>query len=103
MSDRKLSREERKRQIMEELWPTRPPPQSVLAAPISDRMAAAVRTNPESVKVVAKEETGATLIEGNVTVRVRTDLVWEVDGEGRPVWPKAGVVHEYNHLDALNR
>ena len=63
MSDKKLSREERKRQIIEQMWPTRPPPKPVLAAPISERMAAAVKANPASVKVVAREETGAVLIE----------------------------------------
>jgi hypothetical protein len=101
MSDIKLSREERKRQIMEELWPTKPPPKPGMAAPISDRMVAAVRANPADVRMVAKEETGAVLVERLVTVR--TDLVWEVDENARPVWPKAGVVHEYNPLDALRR
>jgi hypothetical protein len=62
-------------------------------------MTEAVRANPE--KLVAREATGAILIEPFVTVR--TDLVWEVDANGRPVTPRAGVAHEYNPLDGLRR
>src|SRR5215813_8574876 len=105
MSDLKLTGEAReapKRQIMEELWPHRyRRHKPALAAPISDRAMAGVRANPEDVKLVVKEASGAILVERLVTVR--TDLVWEVDANARPVMPKAGVRTEWNPLDALRR
>jgi hypothetical protein len=34
-------------------------------------------------------------------VTVKVDDVREVDANGRPVWPKAGAIHEYNPLDRI--
>jgi hypothetical protein len=36
-------------------------------------------------------------------VTVRVDLVREVDHNGRPIWERCGLVHEYNPLEALRR
>ena len=80
---------------------------SVMSLPVSEKIAEAVRANPNSVRVSARGEDGIAVVEGpkaNPTgVTVRVDLVRGVDRDGRPVWPVAGAVHEYNPLDALKK
>jgi len=88
---------------------TRPakPKVPVVTLPVSEKIAEAVRANPESLRVSARGEDGIALVEGprgnpaHVTVRI--DYVAEVDADGRPVWPKARVVHEYNPMDVLKK
>lgn len=97
------------------------PPPKVVAA-VSDRMNAAVKANPESVRVVAKTDDGVTLVE---RPRVLERLeVTEVDAKGRPKLARCydvatnswgmvefkdgyrqpnAAVHEYDPLSALNR
>jgi hypothetical protein len=110
--EEQLSYEERKRLFFEKLdsgYYFRPakPKVPVVTLPVSPKIAEAVRTNPESVRVSARGADGIAVIEGpkgnpnHVTVRV--DLVSEVDAEGRPVWPMAAAVHQYDPLDALGR
>jgi hypothetical protein len=110
--EEQLSYEERKRRFFEKVdsgYYTRPakPKVPVVTLPVSPKIAEAVRANPESVRVSARGEDGIAVIEGprgNPTgVIVRIDLVSDVDAQGRPVWPKVGVVHEYNPLGALRR
>jgi hypothetical protein len=107
-----LSYEERKKLFFERLdngYYFRPakPKVAIVTLPVSPKIAAAVSANPESVRVSARGADGIAVIEGpkgnlnHVTVRV--DLVSEVDAQGRPVWPTAGAVHQYNPLDALGR
>jgi hypothetical protein len=86
------------------LPPPRPKPVNVVVVPLRAEDAAVAKANPESVRVSARREDGATqmmkpLAAGHV--RVLVEQVREVDAEGRPVWPKSGAVHEYNPLDAL--
>ena len=86
--------------------PRAKPTVTVVAVPLSAGDAAVVTANPESVRVSARREDGVTVLMkpvSNGLVRVCVEQVQEVDGEGRPVWPQAGVVHQYNPLDALRR
>jgi hypothetical protein len=39
----------------------------------------------------------------STNVRVCVEQVIEVDADGRPVWPKAGAVHEYDPLERVER
>jgi hypothetical protein len=86
--------------------PIKPAPTRVLTMPISERAAAAVKANPQDVRVVAKASDGTTVLEQpssnphNVTVRV--DWVREVDAHGRPVYPERfGVMSDYDPLSRL--
>jgi|SRR5262249_19385967 len=71
-------------------------PIPVAVVPVSDKIAKAVKANPESVRVSARGADGISIIERphrnpqNVTVMV--DYVREVDANGRPVWDRPGVV-----------
>jgi hypothetical protein len=104
--------EELQRELEEKLasgyyFRRKPAPVPVLTVPISEKVAAAAESNPDSVRVAARTEFGEHVVEGprrnanNVTVRV--DHVTEVDGAGRPVWGVARVVSDYNPFDALKR
>jgi hypothetical protein len=102
-----MTREEAQREF-EELMRTpigpAKPKVPVVSVPVTEQFAEVVAANPESVRVVARREDGVSVLarpEDNPLVRVRVDLVREVDACGRPVWPKGGAVHEYNPLDAL--
>ena len=100
---------EQKKKLLDERlasWLTRPAPTPVVTVPVSKQMAKAVEANPESVRVSARDAEGQHRVEGpkdDPRVTVRVDLVSEVDAEGRPVWGRPGVIHEYNPLDALRR
>jgi hypothetical protein len=113
-----------------ELRPKRKP---AVLAPVSERMAAAVRANPESLRVSAKAEDGVTVIERPDVRREPSRVtVIEVDANGRPTLVQthdqggygfvkyeggygpptpgtkaaemgAGARHEYNPLDGLRR
>jgi hypothetical protein len=77
----------------------------VVTVPVSNGFAEKVAANPDEVRVSVREPNGVTTIErpqGNPNhVAVRVDLVREVDADGRPIWEKAGAVHEYNPLNSL--
>jgi hypothetical protein len=84
----------------------KPAPIPVVIVPVSEKVAAAVGVNPESVRVAARGEFGEHVVEGpraSSIVKVKVDWVRKVDTAGRPVWPEARAVYEYNPLDALKR
>jgi endonuclease YncB( thermonuclease family) len=85
--------------------PIKTAPTRVLTVPVSERAAAAVKANPEDVRIVAKASDGTTILERPAPnphhVTVRVDSVREVDTHGRPVYPEHTVVSEYNPLDRL--
>jgi hypothetical protein len=85
--------------------PIKPTPTRVLTVPISERAAAAVKANPEDVRIVAKASDGTTILERPAPnphhVTVRVDSVREVDADGRPIYPEQRVVSDYNPLDGL--
>jgi hypothetical protein len=77
----------------------RPKPKvAVVTIPVSEKDAAVIAANRESLWISARREDGVSVLmkpQGNpAEVTVRVDLVSGVDEEGRPVWSK--VVHEYN-------
>lgn len=83
----------------------KPKPVPVVAVPVSDTIAEAVKANPGSVRIAARDTRGVSRVEGpccnpqHVTVRV--DWVSEVDAQGRPIYAERRVVSEYNPLDRL--
>ena len=85
----------------------KPKPVAVLVVPVSDKIAAAAKASPETVRVSARDVNGLHIVEGprrnpqHVTVCV--DWVREVDASGQPIWGRSGAVHEYQPLDALRR
>jgi hypothetical protein len=106
-------------------WPE-PKPKPAVLVQTSERMAAAIKTNPESLRVSAKDNAGVTIIERPWHKRpdrlpsdkrqYNTVEVIAVDGNGRPLraqtkdaglvqyedgYQRSGVKHEYNPLDAL--
>ncbi len=80
-------------------------PEPVAVLPVSARMAEAVKSNPESVRLTARGADGVTVIErpqrNSATVTVMVDYVSEVDAAGRPVWDHPGAVHEYDPYSRL--
>jgi len=120
-----------KRADIEEILRKNPPPpwpehlrkkkQAVLA-PVSERMAQAVKANPASLRISAKAEDGVTVIERPDQRRPLSHVqVLEVDKDGRPLlvqhydpatntagivkyqdgYAQSGARHEYNPFDAL--
>jgi hypothetical protein len=87
--------------------PAKPKPTPIVSVPVSDGFAQRVAARPQNVRVFVRDDDGTTAVERpkanphNVTVRV--DWVREVDAQGRPVWDRGGVVHEYDPLAALRR
>jgi hypothetical protein len=84
----------------------KPKPVPVVSVPVSEKIADAVKTNPGSVRVTARDADGVSRFEGPLRnpqhVTVRVDLVQEVDANGRPVYhDRGGVVSEYNPIDRL--
>lgn len=83
--------------------PLRPKPTAVVTLPVSEKIAAAIKADPQSVRVAARGEDGVQVVEGpkrnagNVTVRV--DMVREVDAAGRPIWERGGAVSDYDPLE----
>jgi hypothetical protein len=103
-----------------------PKPKPAVLAGVSSKMAEAIKTNPESLRVSAKDAQGVVVIERpwhKRPDRLPSDKrkynqveVIEVDGDGRPLkamtkdgglvryeggYQQSGVKHEYNPLDAL--
>ena len=71
--------------------------------PISERVAQAVKANPESLRISARDGDGVTVFEkpqlNYARVTVMVEHVQEVDANGRPVWPS--VVSEYDPISRL--
>jgi predicted component of type VI protein secretion system len=120
---------------LEKLCPDNPPPASLLRrleirrqrkaaaqrqallAPVSEKMAAAINTNPDSLRLAAQSAEGVTVIERPDQRRLPSRVVVvEVDADGRPALvkqldgfvqyeggysPSAGAKHVYNPLDGL--
>jgi hypothetical protein len=127
---------------LEKLCPDNPPPASLLRrleirrqrkaaaaaqrqallAPVSEKMAAAINTNPDSLRLAAQSAEGVTVIEKPDQRRLPSRVVVvEVDADGRPALmkqldaegnaglveyeggysPSAGAKHGYNPLDGL--
>jgi hypothetical protein len=105
----KLSREERLQRFYSEVeaWArgkNKRKPTPTITLPVSEKLAAAAKVNPESVRISARDDDGMRVVGGPLlssNVRVCVEQVIEVDADGRPIWPKAGAVHEYNPLDRL--
>ena len=106
-NNEKLSLEERRKLFyarLESGYYSRPakPKVPVVAVPVSEKVAEAVKANPESVRVSARSADGVSVFGGpqrnpaNVTVRV--EWVREVDADGRPIWDRSGVVSDYDPL-----
>jgi hypothetical protein len=106
-NEEKLSLEERRKRFLKriEAGDFRRLPVPVALVPVSQRVAEAVKANPESVRISAKGADGISIIErpqrNHVNVKVMVDYVREVDADGRPMWDRPGVVHEYDPLSAL--
>jgi len=76
--------EERKREILASVgaWPRKAKPKQTVVAEVSEKVAAAARANPESVRVAARGADDTLVVE-----RVRRSEiidVLEVDAQGRP-------------------
>jgi len=107
--DEELSLEERHKRFFERidnepLRPAPPKPTPVVTLPVSEKLAEAAKANPESVRVAARGSHGIAIVEGprrNSIVTVCVDYVREVDANGRPVLPQAGVGHEYDPYSKL--
>lgn len=84
----------------------KPKPTPVAIVPISERVAQAVKANPESVRISARDSDGVTVFEkpqSSARVTVRVEYVQEVDANGRPVWPSASVASEYDPISKFVR
>lgn len=85
-----------------------PAPVAVVSVPVSAEDAAVIAANPESVRVSARRDDGVSVLmrpqRNPQNVTVRTDLVREVDANGRPIWDKpGGVVSDYDIYATLRR
>jgi len=112
------------RDLLKNMPPITRKPKSKLAvlAPVSDKLGAAVKANPESLRLSAKADDGTTIIERPDQRRPLSRVeVIEVDANGRPLlvqtydpttntaglvkyeqgYERVGAKHEYNPLDAL--
>ena len=103
---------ERERRLRERLAnytlrPAKPRPVAVVTVPVSNNDAAVIRENPESVRVTARRADGVTILakpeRNEQCVTVRTDLVREIDEDGRPVWDEVGVVSDYHPWSGSRR
>jgi len=85
----------------------KPKPVAVVSVPVADKDAAVIAANPDSLRLSARRDDGVSVLikpqRNPQHVTVRTDWVRVVDAHGRPVWDRAGVVSDYNPLDALRR
>ena len=87
----------------------KPKPVAVVSLPVSDNFAKVAAANPASVGVHARTAEGVTVIEKPLRnencVTLRTDLVLEIDAQGRPVWDDElpGATHEYHPWNGLSR
>jgi hypothetical protein len=117
--------EERKREILASVgaWPRTPKkPKPTVVAEVSEKVAAAARANPESVRVSAKAVDETIVVER--ARRSEVIDVLEVDAQGRPsvAWrtdletgqrsimqfaegyrAPSGAVHQYDPMAALKR
>jgi hypothetical protein len=80
-----------------------PLPIPVAVVPVSEKIAEAVKANPQSVRVSARGTDDIAIVEGprrdSMNVRVMIEYVREVDADGRPVW--SSVVSDYDPLSRL--
>ena len=76
------------------------PKTAVLTVPVSDKIAELVKANPDGVRVSVRRADGVTEFErpqrNSTNVTAMVDWVREVDADGRPVWPQAGAVSDYD-------
>jgi len=81
----------------------KPAPLKVVSVPVSDRMADAVRANPESLRLTANGADDVSVVERPISRFVTPVIhaVPAVDEDGRPIWPRAGAVHEYDPFERL--
>jgi hypothetical protein len=106
-NDNKLSLEERRKRFLKRIdaGDFRRMPAPVAVVPVSAKVAEAVKVNPESVRISARGPDGLSIIErpqrNHVNVTVMVDYVREVDADGKPVWDRPSVVHEYDPLSRL--
>jgi len=102
MKPNDLTLDERREQFLKRIreGKVRRLPTPVAVIPVSKRVADAVKENPESVRVAAKDARGISIVERpqhtSTLVSVMVDYVREVDANGRPVWDRPGAVHEYD-------
>jgi hypothetical protein len=104
-----LPPEEKRRLFYERLesgyYNRKPQPVAVPVAvvPVSEKIAEAVKANPQSVRISARGTDDIAIVEGprrdSTTVRVMVEYVREVDADGRPVWDS--VVSDYDPLSRL--
>jgi len=106
--DEGLSLEERRKRFFERidnepLRPAKPKPVPAMTIRVSERLAKAAKANPETVRVAARDTDGVSVFERPISMLVTplVDCVREVDANGRPVLPQAGVVHEYDPYSKL--
>jgi len=89
------------------LRPAKAKPVAVVTVPVSNKDAEVIAANPESVRVSARRVDGVTILakpqRNEQCVTVRTDLVREIDEDGRPVWDEVGVVSDYHPWSGLRR
>ena len=85
----------------------KPKPVAVVSVPVSDKDAAVIAANPESVRVSARRDDGVSVLikpqRNPQHVEVRTDWVSAVDVNGRPVWDRGGVVSDYDIYATLRK
>jgi hypothetical protein len=109
-NDENLTLEERRKRFFEKLdrgeftVPAKPRV-PVVSVPVAPRVAQAAKANPESVRVIAREEDGVSVFSGPqgnpLNVKVMVEYVREVDADGRPVWPSAEVETDYDPMSRL--
>jgi hypothetical protein len=116
--------EERKREILASVgaWPRTKKPKPTVIAEVSEKVAAAARANPDSVRVAARATDDTVVVERARRTEVMDVL--EVDAQGRPAvaWrvdaatgergivqfvegyrAPSGAVHQYDPMAALRR
>jgi len=85
----------------------KPKPVAVVSMPVSTVDAEVIAANPESVRISARRRDGVTVLakpqRNDLHITVRTDLVREIDENGRPVWDEVGVTSDYHPFSGLTR
>lgn len=80
-------------------------PVAVVSLPVSAADADVIRAAPETVRLTARRSDGVSVLMRPAAnpnhVKLRVDLVREVDALGRPVWDQPEVQHQYNPIDRL--
>jgi len=79
----------------------------LIAVEASAPMVAAIKANPQSLRMSASATNGTTVFErpyrSSDIVTVVADRVSEVDAGGRPIWDRGGVVSDYDIFAVLRR